>query len=101
LIVACFSNMSGEVFSIWRGLISPWLYKENNKLWDWKKNVFTYFPLGSTHLWLHRSNFFNTCKKNSFGCAANRKTRIGKVKDLSAPLHITSGCFISWLPGIL
>jgi hypothetical protein len=31
-----------------RGLMSLWLYKEN-KLQD-GKNVFTYFPLSSTHL---------------------------------------------------
>jgi hypothetical protein len=43
------------------------------------------FPLSSTHLRLHCSNFFNPSKKNSFGCAANRN--IGKAKDLSAPLH--------------
>jgi hypothetical protein len=58
------------------GLISLWLYNENNKLWDWK-NVFTLHipPLSSTHLWLHCSNFFNPSKKNSFGCAANRKSQ--------------------------
>jgi hypothetical protein len=50
----------------------------------------TYSPLSSTHLWLRCSNFFNPCKKNSFGCAANRKTR--KAKDLSAPLHILWHC---------
>jgi hypothetical protein len=59
--------------SIRGGLISLWLYEEN-KLRDWK-NVFTYSPLSSTHLWLRCSNFFNTSKKNSFGCAANRKSQ--------------------------
>jgi hypothetical protein len=34
------------------------------------------FPLSSTHLWLRCSNFFNPSKKNSFGCAANRKSQI-------------------------
>jgi hypothetical protein len=43
------------------------------------------FPLSSTHLWLRCSNFFNPFKKNSFGCVVNRK--IGKAKDLSAPLR--------------
>jgi hypothetical protein len=42
-------------------------------------------PPSSTHLWLRCSNFFNPSKKNSFGCAANRK--IGKAKVLSAPLR--------------
>jgi hypothetical protein len=55
------------------GLISLWFYKEN-KLWDWK-NVFTYSPLSSTHLWLRCSSFFNPSKKNSFGFAANRKSQ--------------------------
>jgi hypothetical protein len=69
------------------GLISLWLYKENNKLRDWKKCIYyTYSPLSSTHLWLRCSNFFNPSKKNSFGCATNRK--IGKDKHLSAPPHI-------------
>jgi hypothetical protein len=69
------------------GLISLWLYKENHKLRDWK-NVFTYSPLSSTHLWLRCSNFFNLSKKNSFVCAANRK--IGNRKRqrlLSTPTH--------------
>jgi hypothetical protein len=35
----------------------------------------TYSPLSSTHLWLRCSNFFNPSKKNSFGCAANRKSQ--------------------------
>jgi hypothetical protein len=69
-----------------KGQISLWLYKEN-KLWNWK-NVFTVHipPELHTHLWLCCSIFFNTFKKNSFGCAANRKT--GKAKDLSALLCI-------------
>jgi hypothetical protein len=42
---------------------------------------------GNRSIWRKpASNFFNASKKNSFGCAANRK--IGKAKDLSAPLHI-------------
>jgi hypothetical protein len=57
-----------------RGLLIRWLYKENNKLRDWKKFIYsTYSPLSSTHLWLRCSNFFNPPKKNSFVCAANRK----------------------------
>jgi hypothetical protein len=68
------------------GLISLWLYKESNKLRDWKKCIYsTYCPLSSTHLWLRCYNFFNPTKKNSFGCASNKK--IGKAKDLSAPLR--------------
>jgi hypothetical protein len=52
-----------------------------------EKNVFTLLfpPLSPTRLRLRCSNFFNPSKKNSFGCAANRK--IGKAKDLSAPLR--------------
>jgi hypothetical protein len=57
------------------GLLSLWLYKEKN-LRDWKKCIYsTYSPLSSTHLWLLYSNFFNPSKKNSFGCAANRKSQ--------------------------
>jgi hypothetical protein len=52
-----------------------------------KKCIYsTYSPLSSKHLWLRCSNFFNPSKKNSFGCAANKK--IGKAKDLSAYLSI-------------
>jgi hypothetical protein len=66
------------------GLISLWLYKENNTIRDWKIYLLYIFPLSSKLLWLRCSNFFNPSKKNSFACAANRK--IGKAKDLSAPL---------------
>jgi hypothetical protein len=37
------------------------------------------FPFISTHLRLRCSNFFNPSKKNSFGCAANR--RMGNRKS--------------------
>jgi hypothetical protein len=58
------------------GLISLWLYKETNKLRDWKKMYLLYiFPLSSTQLWLLCSNFFNPSKKNSFGCVENRKSQ--------------------------
>jgi hypothetical protein len=77
-------DLDGSERTIRGRLISLWLDKENNKLRDWK-NVFTYLPLSSTHLWVRCSNFFNPAKKNSFGCAANTKT--GKAKDLSAPLR--------------
>jgi hypothetical protein len=70
----------GGMYSYTRGRISLWLYKENKKLRDWKKCIYsTYSPLSSTHLWLRCSNFFNTSTKNSFGCAANRK--IGNRKS--------------------
>jgi hypothetical protein len=73
------------VVTLREGLISLWLYKENNKLRDSKKCIYsTYSPLSSTHLWLRCSNFFNPSKKNSFDFAADRK--IGKAKDLSALL---------------
>jgi hypothetical protein len=51
------------------GLISLWLHKENNKLWDWKRCIY------STCItpWLRCSNFFNPSKKHSFVRAANRK----------------------------
>jgi hypothetical protein len=69
-----------------RGLISLWLYKENDNLLDCKVYLCYIFPLRSTYLWLRCSNFFNPPKKkNIFGCAASRKIGIGKAKDLSAP----------------
>jgi hypothetical protein len=72
-----FDDVTSEIRE---GLLSLWLCKENNKLRDWKKCIYcTYSPLSSTHLWLRCSNFFNTSKKNSFGCAANRK--IGNRKS--------------------
>jgi hypothetical protein len=84
------------------GLISLWLHKEN-KLRDWKKCIYsTYSPLSPTHLWFRCSNFLNPSKKNSFGCAANRK--IGKAKDFSAPvrkistLHLSSDQIFSSAP---
>jgi hypothetical protein len=41
-----------------------------------KKCIYsTCSPLISTHLWLRCSNFFNPSKKNSFGCAENRKSQ--------------------------
>jgi hypothetical protein len=70
-------------------LISLWLYKENNKLRVEKMYFLYIFPLSSTHLWLRCSNFFNSSKKNSFGCAANGK--IGNRKSqrlLSAPTYL-------------
>jgi hypothetical protein len=43
-----------------RGLISLWLYKENNKLPNWKKFIYsTYSPLSTTRLWFRCSNFPN------------------------------------------
>jgi hypothetical protein len=77
-----------------RGLLSLWPYKENKKLRDWK-NVCTYSPVSSTHLWLCCSNF-NPSKKNSFGCAANRK--IGSAKDLRASLCSTLHCSYCSIP---
>jgi hypothetical protein len=70
-----------------RGLISLWLFKENNKLRDFKKCIYSkYSPLSSTHLCLRCSNFFNPSTKNYFGYAANRKVR--KAKALSEALSI-------------
>jgi hypothetical protein len=40
------------------------------------------FPLSSTHLLLPFSNFFNSCKKNTIACAANRKIGNRKSKRL-------------------
>jgi hypothetical protein len=45
-------------------------------------------PLSFTHLWLRCSNFFNTSKKNYFGCAQVGKYETGKAKDLSVPLRM-------------
>jgi hypothetical protein len=41
-----------------------------------KKYIYSTYPpfLSFTHLWLRCYNFFNPCKKNSFGCAENRKS---------------------------
>jgi hypothetical protein len=48
-----------------------------------KKYIFSaYPPLSSTHLRLCCSNFFNQPKKNSFGCAANRKRGKRKIQRL-------------------
>jgi hypothetical protein len=54
-----------------------------------KKNCIYIFPLSSTHLWLRCSNFFNTSKKNSFGCAANRKIEKKKPKTYQHPYVFT------------
>jgi hypothetical protein len=60
-----------------RGLIILWLYKENNKLRNWKKCIYsTYSPLSSTHLWVRCSNFFNSSKKNYFGSANKKGQRL-------------------------
>jgi hypothetical protein len=72
------------------GLVSLWLYKENNKLWDWKKIYIysTYSPLSSTHLWLRYFNFFNPSKKHCSGYVANRKTGNRKSqKRISIPTY--------------
>jgi hypothetical protein len=69
-------------------LINLWLYKENNKLRDWK-NIFTlhippWAPYTCDFVVL---TSLTHSKKNSFGCAANRKIK-KKAKDLSAPLRM-------------
>jgi hypothetical protein len=63
------------------GLISLWLYKGNYKLLYW--NIYLLYIYK-----LRCFNFFNPYKKNYFDCAATKK--IGKAKDLTAPLHILS-----------
>jgi hypothetical protein len=68
------------------GLISLWLYKENNKLRDWKNYLLYIFPLRSTHIWPLCSNLFSPSKKNYFGCAANRKSQ----KLISTPKYLNS-----------
>jgi hypothetical protein len=85
-----------QYYSIRGELISLWLYKENNKLRDWKKCIYsTYSPLNSTHLCLRCSNFFNTSKKNYFVCAANRKIGNRKSQRLnSAPTNCVTVCQI-------
>jgi hypothetical protein len=52
-----------------------------------KKCIYTTYSSNSTHLWLRCSNFFKFSKKNSFVCAVYKK--IGKSKDLPAPLRIS------------
>jgi hypothetical protein len=72
------------------GLISLWLYNENNKLRDWEKKCIysIYSPLSSTHLWLRCSDFFNTSKKKCFGCAENRKSQ----RLFSTPTYTWAKC---------
>jgi hypothetical protein len=62
------------------------LYKENNKLRDWKRKCIysTYSPLSTTRLRLRCSNLFNPTKKISFGCAANRKNQ----RLISTPTYL-------------
>jgi hypothetical protein len=68
------------------GLISLWLYKENNKLRDWK-NVFTlHIPPWAPYTYDFLVLNSSAQPKKSFGCAANKKIR--KAKDLSAPLRL-------------
>jgi hypothetical protein len=55
-----------------RGVDKSLALLKKSTSYEIEKNVFTYSPLSSTHLWLRYSNFFNPSKKNSFGCAANR-----------------------------
>jgi hypothetical protein len=55
----------------------------------------TYSPLSSTHLWLRCSNIFNPPKKNSFGCAANRKSqRLISTPKYAVTTHKTVTSFI-------
>jgi hypothetical protein len=67
-------------------LISLWLYKENNKLRDWKKKLFTlHIPsLRSTHTYdfVVLTSFTLPIEILLF------MLQIGKAKDLSAPLRI-------------
>jgi hypothetical protein len=85
--IRAFANVCPNTFLLFiqGGLIRLWLYKENNKLRDWK-NVFTYSHLSSTYLSFRCSNFFNPSKKNSFGCAANRKIGNRKSQRLISTL---------------
>jgi hypothetical protein len=76
-----------------RGLISPWLYKENNKLGDWR-NVFsvrippwapqTYDFVVLTSLTLARKILLVVLRKR-------------KAKDLSAPLRTCKWCNVETL----
>jgi hypothetical protein len=49
-------------------LISLWLYKENKSYGIEKKYLLYTFPPRAPHTY-----DFNPSKKNSFGCAANRR----------------------------
>jgi hypothetical protein len=69
------------------GLISLWLYEENNKLRDWKKCIFSaYSPMSSTYLCLRCSNFFNPSQRNYFGCAVSRKIGSRKSQGIISTL---------------
>jgi hypothetical protein len=85
-----------NVLTVRVGLISLWLYKENNKLRDWKKYIYsTYSPLSSTHLWLRCSNFFNPSKKKMFWlCCKPRVDEIGKPRTYQHP-YVYSGRRVS------
>jgi hypothetical protein len=64
------------------GLISLWLYKEHKI----REYLLYIFPLSSTHLWFRCSN---PSKKNSFGCAANRRSqRIISTPTFFIQLHL-------------
>jgi hypothetical protein len=79
----------------YEGLISLWIYKENT-LQDWKICFyFTYSPLSSTHLQFCCSNFFIPPRKILLVVL-----QIGKVKDLSAPLHIPTRTKFSHTPSV-
>jgi hypothetical protein len=77
------------------GLISLWLYKENQQGTGLKKCIYsTYSPLSSTHLWLRCSNFFNPSKKNYFGCAANREIGNRKSQRLISTSTYVGSCSV-------
>jgi hypothetical protein len=82
------------------GLISLCLYKENNRLRDWK-NVFTYSPLRSTHLLLRCSNFFNPSKNNSFGCAKNRKSQRLTSTPTYTGSFLLPACSLTKFPSLI
>jgi hypothetical protein len=67
-------------------VISLQLYKKTTSYKIEKMHLLHIFLLSPIHLWLCCSNFINPPKKNSLGCAANRKTRNRKSQRLISTL---------------
>jgi hypothetical protein len=76
-----------------KGLISLWLYKENYKLWDWKKCICsTYSPTWAPHTYDFVVVTFLTHPRKILLVVLE----IREAKDLSAPLRILcSACRVS------
>jgi hypothetical protein len=98
------TNVISAAITYMRGLIGLWLYKENNKLRDWK--MYLRIPPWAPHAY----NFVALTslthpRKNSFGCAANRKignresqTLISTTTYVSALDHVRIAPLMIKLP---